>query len=102
MGRIDAYRSGNFISCEPGKGLCLAEGKNARMGQVQLKQGKAFVKTAVVTSQSRIFLTLQTMSASSGFVGISLLKPGLGFGIQSSSVCDQSEVAWIVVEPTEG
>ena len=93
--------SGNFISQEPGKGLQIAEGTNAKLGTIKLKEGMAFVKNSNVTSNSRIFLTHQSYSSLSGFIAIESLRPGEGFNIRSSSSSDEGIVAWMIVESYE-
>jgi len=90
--------AGNFVSIQPGKGLKIAEGENGKMGIVELTNGRAYISNTSVTLNSRIFLTAQNASESTGALSISLILPGKGFEISSSNDFDHSKVAWFIVE----
>ena len=83
----------------PGGGINIAEGKNARMGTVTLSKGIAVVLTKEVTINSRIFLTSQADGGTPGFLRVSARTPESNFTITSSSPQDASIVAWMILEP---
>lgn len=97
VGTVSA--GGNIIGNTTASGYYLKEGTNASMGTVTLASGTANVTTTKITANSRIFLTAQATGAVVGSLGISSRSAGTSFAIQSSSVADDRNVAWIIFEP---
>jgi hypothetical protein len=81
-----------------GRGLMVAEGTNAKMGNVTLVGGTVTVSTTVVTANSRIFLSRATPGGTPGFLSYTKTA-GTSFTINSSSSSDTSSVDWMIVEP---
>jgi hypothetical protein len=77
------------------------EGANARMGIVTLVAGTATINTTMVTANSRILLTAQTLGTILRPVGIGVTArtPGTSFTITSMDVTDTSNVAWLIMDP---
>lgn len=75
--------------------------KNTASGTVVLSAGTATVSTALVTANSRIFLTAQILGTITGGVGlaISARTAGTSFTIKSENALDTSTVAWLIFEP---
>jgi hypothetical protein len=90
--------TGNIFLSEPGKGLYLAEGKDAKMGTSKLSFGSCYVMTSAVAPTSRIFLTPQTKGNNIGIISISEKHVSKGFMITSSNCRDDSEIAWLIVD----
>jgi hypothetical protein len=88
---------GDVSVATPGQGVDVATG--ARAGTVTLSAGSAVVSAAAVTAVSRIFLTGQNASGTSGNLTVSARTPGSGFTITSSSGTDTRLVAWEIREP---
>ena len=91
-----------------GYGLIFTEGTNAIMGIATLVAGTVTVSTTKVTTNSRIFLTTQTLSGTEyGTVRVSARSAATSFAITSyrgnntTTVAsgDTSNVAWMIVEP---
>ncbi len=100
------YRTGNIQVgrdidvVNPGGGVNIAEGNNARMGVASLSKGTAVVSTTEITENSRVFLTSQVDGGTPGFLRISSRIPGKSFTITSSSLEDSSTVGWVILEPS--
>lgn len=75
--------------------------KSTASGVVTLSGGTATVSNALVTANSRIFLTAQALGTVTGGVGlaISARSVGTSFTIKSENVLDTSVVGWIMFEP---
>ena len=82
-----------------GAGINISEGVNARQGVVTLMAGEAVVANTQVKATSRILLTSQEDGGAPGFLRVSARTPGVGFTITSSSVTDESVVAFLIMEP---
>lgn len=106
-GDVNVYRSaaGNtatdnsLVLAQPGKGVQIKEGSNARMGVATLSAGTATVANTSVTASTRIFLTAQTSGAAPGALRVSAVSAGTSFTITSTSNTDTSVVAWLLIEP---
>lgn len=84
-----------------GKKQAIVEGSNAAMGVATLVAGTVTVSNTLVTADSRIFLTAQslgTVSIPSGY-GISTRTPNTSFTILASVITDTSVIAWEIKEP---
>jgi len=77
----------------------ISPNNNARQGVVSLVNGVKAVANSVVTANSRIFLTNQSLSGTVGSLYISLKSAGTGFTINSTSVGDNSLIAFLISEP---
>lgn len=94
--------TGDLALAQPGKGLRIAEGANARMGTATLNGvTPVVVPTAAVTAVSRIFLTNNDPNGSAAVGSVRVLSrtPGASFTIVSDEPQDRSIVAWMIVEP---
>lgn len=89
----------DFAITLAGKGLKVKEGTNAKMGTSTLVAGTVTVATTAVTTNSRIFLTVQTAGGTQGHLRISARTAGTSFTITSTSGTETSTVAWLLVEP---
>lgn len=99
--RTGTIQVGEYIDIVTvGGGINIAEGKNGRMGTVNLQAGTAVITTTAVTANSRIFLTSQVDTGTPGFLRVSSRTPGKNFTISSSSSQDSSTVSWIIFEPS--
>jgi hypothetical protein len=78
----------------------IKEGTDAMMGTANLAAGTATVNNALVTANSRIFLTSQVDGGTPGFLRVSARTAGTSFTITSSDAADTSTVAWIIFDPT--
>ena len=84
----------------PGTGIKIAEGTNAKQGIATLVSGTVTVNNTSVTYNSRIFLTIQNPNSTTpGYLWISGRTAGTSFTIQSSSSSDGSIVAYEIFEP---
>lgn len=92
--------TGEIVSNSAGLGLSIKEGANARMGNAQMVGGAVSVPTTAITVGDRVFLSVATASGVQGFVSLSGVTSGTGFGIVSSNVADTSNVNWIIVKPS--
>lgn len=77
----------------------IANETNGAQGLATLSSGTVTVSHTGITANTRIFLTTQNVSGTPGFVYISARTPGVDFTITSSSASDDSDVAWLLVEP---
>ena len=69
----------------PGKGLCISEGANAKMGTATLNGTTAVtISTTAVTAGSRIFLTIQQPGGTVGSPYVSARTAGTSFQIKST------------------
>ena len=91
--------TGSVDISQPGQGLRIAEGANARQGTVTLAGGTATVANTSVTAQTRIWLTAQQTAGVPGALGVSARTAGSSFTVTSSSGGDSSLVAWLLTEP---
>lgn len=92
---------GNVVLATAGNELQIKEGINASMGIVTLVAGTATVSTTKVTSNSRIFLTAQslgTVTVGQG-LAVSARTAATSFVITSGTPTDTSVVAWHIIEP---
>ena len=92
---------GDLIISKPSKGLKIAEGDNATMGVKTLVAGTATVSTTAVKTNSRIMLTNQNPGGTVGFLHVSARTADTSFVITSSNAADTSDIAWMIVNPTE-
>ena len=90
--------TGNLLISTIGKGLQIKTGTNAKIGTAVLAAGTVTVLNSSVTANSRIFLTAQTNSGTTGALSISAKVVGTSFTITSLSALDTSTVAWMIVE----
>lgn len=97
----NAKLSGNLSVITAGKGLRVKEGSNATMGTATLSGGTATVNTTVVTANSRILLTAQSLGTIivPAALAVSARSAGTSFTILSSDATDTSVVAWLIMEP---
>lgn len=83
--------------------FAVKEGTNRRMGTAVLPTGnpnQVTVNNTSITNTTRVFLTAQTGTvANMGFLSVPTRSSGNSFVIQSSSITDNSTVAWLLVEP---
>lgn len=70
-----------------------------RSGTGVLVAGVLTVNTAMVTANSRIFLTSQVDGGTPGFLRVTARVAGTSFTVTSSSVADTSTFAWEIIEP---
>ncbi len=78
-------------------GLYLNEDENSKMGQATLSGGTVIVENTSITANSRIFLTVQSVSGTPGL--LSLVKVvDTGFIINSTQASDASTVAYLIIE----
>ena len=84
---------------QPGYGLKIKEGSNAKMGTATLTAGSATVSTTSVAANSRIYLTSNADGGTPGWLRVSTRTAGTSFTITSSSATDTSTVAWIIFDP---
>jgi hypothetical protein len=96
-----AFYKGNVSAGTAGKGFKVKEGSNAKMGIATLVAGTVVVSTTAVGTNSRIFLTHQTLGTITVPVGIavSARTAGTSFTILSGNLTDTSTVAWMIVDP---
>lgn len=98
-GTGDNYFAGSIGIGVIGSGLKIKEGANARMGTATLAAGTVTVNNTSVTANTRIFLTVQNVGGTQGFLSVSSIVPGTSFTITSASGTDTSTVAWLLIEP---
>jgi hypothetical protein len=77
------------------------EGINARMGTAVLVAGTVVVTNAIVTANSRIFLSCQNLAGAAvpQAVSVTARTAGTSFTLTSASAIDTSTVAWEIIEP---
>jgi hypothetical protein len=82
-------------------GLRIAEAEeNATMGITQLKDGERVISTSKITDNSRIYITIQNPNSENvGTVYIASRKAGDSFTVKSTNSKDDSEIAWLIIEP---
>ncbi len=68
------------------------------MGVATLVAGAKGVSTIVASTNSRVFLTIQTAGGTLGSVYVNGITNGSGFGILSTSSLDTSTVAWLIID----
>jgi hypothetical protein len=95
--------NGNFVAKRIGTGLMIREYDNIidRMGQASLStNGVVVVPNTSVTSRTRIFLTVQTLSGVTvpQAVAVTSIVNGTSFTITSASTADRSTVSYLLVE----
>jgi hypothetical protein len=81
-----------------GSGLTVRGGTNAKIGTATLASGVATVANTSVTANSRIFLTVQNGTATTGSVSVGTITAGTSFTIVSSNTGDATTVAYFIVE----
>lgn len=84
-----------------GEGFKVKEGSNKNMGVATLAAGTVTVSNTLVASDSRIFLTRQTLSgvATAVGVGVTARVNATSFTITSESASDTSDIAWQIIQP---
>lgn len=90
---------GNVKLGVAGNGIYVKEGTNATMGIATLVLGTIVVSTTKVTASSRIFITNQNGTPPIGVPYISARTAGTSFTITSTIAGDDSDIAWIIIEP---
>ena len=92
---------GNISLAVAGSKLLVKEGSNASMGVATLVGGTVTVSNTLVTANSRIYLTIQSLGTVvlPTVVGITARSAGTSFTITSASATDTSVIAWHIVEP---
>lgn len=90
-----------FVAGTIGTKQAIFEGSNAAMGVATLSGGTKVVSNTLVTANSRIFLSVQSLGTITVPVGIavSARNPGTSFTILSGNVIDTSVIAWEIKEP---
>lgn len=91
---------GDIASNSVGNGFRIKEGSNAKMGVAVLAGGAVTVSTTAITSNSRVFLTIQVPGGTVGAPYVSTRIASTSFTISSTSGTDTSTVAWILIEPS--
>lgn len=93
---------GQLAIQQSGAGLSVKEGSNCKMGTSTLVGGTVTVSTTAVTTNSRIFLTTQSLGtvAVPTDIAVTARTNGTSFVITSASATDTSVVAWMIVEPS--
>lgn len=93
--------NGNLILNTAGNGLSIKEGTNAKMGTATLTAGTVTVATTAVTTNSRIFLSIQSLGtvATPQAIGVTARTNNTDFTITSADNTDTSVIAWMIVEP---
>lgn len=81
------------------KGLKISDAANGRMGRATLVAGTVTVSNTSVTADSNIFMSRQSSSTLAGEIYIDNIIAGTSFDIVSTSVTDDAEIAWMIVEP---
>jgi hypothetical protein len=79
----------------------ITEGSNKSMGVSTLSAGTVTVNNTLVTANSRIFLSIQSLGTVSvpQSIGVTARSAGTSFTITSEDNTDTSVVAWIIFEP---
>lgn len=102
---IDVFNNvtvpGNLLLNTVGKGIQVKEGVTptiAKQGTAVLAGGTATVSNSGITAVSRIFLTVDTVGGTPGWLRVSAKNVGTSFVITSSSGTDTSTVAWFISE----
>lgn len=91
---------GSVVLPVAGNGLSIKEGTNATMGTATLSGGSVTVNTTAVTTNSRIYLSVNGGTLTNvGSTYISARTAGTSFTIASTNVLDASNVAWVIIEP---
>lgn len=83
----------------PGKGLCLTEGKNSRLGEVYMINGFAEVVNTDLDQMCRVFITPTFQTNGLTYVE---LMPKVGFRIHSSDKSDSGFINYFIVEGLNG
>lgn len=98
-GQIQA--DGNISLASIGSKLLIKEGTNASLGVATLTLGTVTVSNTLVTANSRIMLSIQSLGTVSlpTVVGVTARSAGTSFTITSASATDTSVVAWQIIEP---
>lgn len=91
---------GDIAAITAGGGFRIKEGANAKMGVVTLVSGTAIVNTTAITSNSRVFLTIQTPGGTVGTPYVATRTASVSFTVSSTSGTDTSSVAWVLIEPS--
>lgn len=93
--------SGNIQLKSIGNKIKIKEGSNASMGIATLVAGTVTVPNTIVTANSRIMLTAQSLGTIivPAALAIFTRTPSVSFTILSSNLNDTSVVAWTIFEP---
>lgn len=92
---------GNVTLKSVGNQFQIKEGTNAAMGVATLSAGTVVVSNTLVTANSRIFISIQSLGTvtTPKAIGITSRSAGTSFTITSSDNTDTSVVAWQIIEP---
>lgn len=83
-----------------GTGIYIKEGTDATMGVDRLSGGVITISTTKITANSRVFVSRQAQNSGNlGHLSIENVNAGSSFDIQSNDGNDDSDVAWIIIEP---
>lgn len=91
--------SGNLAVDSAGNGLQVKEGSNAKQGTATLVAGTVTVSNTSVTTNSRIFLSIQAAGGAVGVPYVAARTAGTSFTITSTSNSDTSVVGYEIFEP---
>ena len=94
-----ALASNTWVIGKLGTKQAISEGADAAMGVATLSGGTVTVANALVTADSRIFLTNNEPHGTVGGLYISARNPGFDFTISSTDPADDSVIAWEIKEP---
>lgn len=92
--------NGEITSNRAGSGFSVKEGSNARMGSGTLVAGAVSVPTTAVSVGDAVFYSVTTAGGTQGFLSLSGVTTGVGFGIQSTSGTDTSGIRWMIIKPS--
>lgn len=99
-GRFVDSTTGHQVQIGSDGGIAISEGSNCKQGTVVLNgTTEVTVPNTKVTSNSRIFLTIQTPGGTVGSPYISSRIAGTSFGVKSTTVGDTSTAAYTIFEP---
>lgn len=88
--------SDNISIATAGKGLVVASGSNAKIGNSTLSGGTIVVANTSITANSKVFTSARGVTAA-GSLGVTY-NAGTGFTISSSSPTDARVVDWFIIE----
>ena len=88
---------GGDIRFNSGKSIILDEGNaDSVQGVATLVGGSVVVNTTAITNSSRVFLTVQSVGGTQGFLSVGSIVANTSFTISSSSGTETSTVAWLI------
>jgi hypothetical protein len=92
---------GNLSLAVAGGKVLIKEGSNASMGVATLVLGTVTVSNTLITANTRIMLTVQSLGTVSlpTVVAVTARSAGTSFTITSASATDTSVIAWLLIEP---